>query len=163
MGRFRYTEDPGFQVFSLLMIKRKSTFTHQRIWVLFGVFLFTSVIAGCGSGETSFCDSAQEFQNSIERADLSDITAALGPEFWSDLQGSLNDLEDQTNGEFNESVQELQSRLNSLVSQLESADYDLGKIFLSPETLSNFTVVTSTLVEFVANQLQDEISTTCAK
>lgn len=127
---------------------------------LFVAFL---LVASCSSEEETFCTSAQEFQESIEQIDLSDFTSALSPEFWADLQATVADLDNQTSGELNNSVNNIKTELDSLVEQLKDADYDLAKILLSPATLSDLTAVTTSLVDFVALQLQGEIDSSCAK
>ena len=105
----------------------------------------------------------RDLQLSIEQIDLSDFTSALSPEFWADLQATVTDLDNQTSGELNNSVNNIKTELDSLVEQLKDADYDLAKILLSPATLSELTAVSTSLVDFVALQLQGEIDSSCAK
>lgn len=151
---FRYTA---------LSLKKAPVPMPKTTQSLLAILLSSCLFVGCSSDEQSFCNSAQDIQNSVEGIDLTDITAAISPDFWSDLQSSLNDLERETSGDLNDSVQQVQSDLNSLIARLKDADYDLAKILLSPETLSDLTLVTSALVGFVANQLQEEVDATCTK
>mgnify|MGYP003343940711 FL=1 len=130
---------------------------------LTSVLVVVSLVTSCSSKEDSFCNSANRLQNSIEQVDLSDLTAALSPDFWSDLENTVTDLENETNGNLNESVRGIHAELNSLIDKLKDSDYDLGKILLSPATLDELTGVTASIVDFVAAQLQVEINANCAK
>ena len=144
-------------------MKALPTVAKSKPSYLIQLFVTLALVASCSSEEETFCTSAQEFQESIEQIDLSDFTSALSPEFWADLQATVTDLDNQTSGELNNSVNNIKTELDSLVEQLKDADYDLAKILLSPATLSELTAVSTSLVDFVALQLQGEIDSSCAK
>lgn len=71
-------------------------------------------------------------------------------------------MEKESSDELKGTIHRLGTELDSLVSRLEEADFDLGAILFSPETLSDITLVTSSIISFAANRLQNEIDTYCA-
>ena len=118
--------------------------------------------ASCGSDEESFCSSAQDLQTAVSQLELEDITAALGPEFWSAVQTTVDDIVRSTSGEFREIAKTLQIELSDLVDRLEAVDYDLARIALTPSVAADLAIVAAGLIAFVANELRTEIDANCS-
>lgn len=145
------------------MEKRRQRVPVRAVRCTLFFLLSSFIVIGCSSEEQATCESARELQRTIERVDLKDITTVLGPEFWSDLQLSLAELESESSSEFGTTIAELRKDLDELVLRLEELDFDLGALLLSPATLSNLTTVTSSIVTFASDQLQNELETYCGK
>jgi len=129
---------------------------------IFAVLSLATATASCGSEEESFCSSALDLQTAVSQLELEDITAALGAEFWSAVQTTVDDIVRSTSGEFRELAKLLQEELDSLVLRLEAVDYDLARIALSPGVAADLAIVAAGLIAFVANELQTEIELNCS-
>jgi len=129
---------------------------------LFMLLSLATATASCGSDEAAFCSSAQDLQTSVSQLELSDVTAALGAEFWGSVQTTVDDIVRSTSGDVREVAEILQVELNSLVERLESVDYDLAQIALSPSVAADLATVVAALIAFAANELQTEIDANCS-
>lgn len=143
----------------ITMTQKLNRFTAISFFVVFSLATATT---SCGSDDASFCRSAQNLQAAVSELDLKDVTAALGPEFWSAIQTTVDDVVRSTSGEFRELAKLLQEELDSLVDRLEAVDYDLARIALSPGVAADLATVVAGLIAFVANELQTEIELNCS-
>jgi len=139
-----------------------STVGRLSVTSLFALLSVSTATASCGSDEESFCSSAQDLQIAVSQLEIEDITAALGPEFWSTVQTTVDDIVRSTSGEFREIVKTLQIELSDLVDRLEAVDYDLARIALTPSVAADLAIVAAGLIAFVANELQTEIDANCS-
>lgn len=141
------------------MLQNLNRFTAISVFVVFSLATLT---ASCGSDKEAFCNSAQDLQASVSQLELSDVTAALGAEFWGSVQTTINDVVRSTSGDVREVAELVQVELESLVERLESVNYDLARIALSPDVASDLATVVAALVTFVATELQSEIDANCS-
>jgi len=125
------------------------------------LIVITSLSTSCGSSQANFCRSANDLQNTVEKLELKDFTAALGPEFWIAVQKTVDDIVLSSSGEFKDTIKDLQTELDLLIDRLESVDYDLALLALSPDSAADLTAFASILVAFVAVELQAEIDSNC--
>ena len=130
--------------------------------IIVALLSVVTTTTSCGSDDASFCGSAQSLQTAVSQLELEDVTAALGEEFWSAVQTTVDDVVHSTSGDFRDLAKILQEELDSLIDRLEAVDYDLAQIALSPSVAADLAIVTASLIAFVANELQTEIGASCS-
>ena len=128
---------------------------------LVGIALLSNVVTGCGNEKLSFCDTAREFQRSIQQVDAVEIATSLGPEFWAGIDQLLEDLaasEPETVGPV---ATELRSELALFVERLEAADYNAITAALDPQSAEQFFLIAAGLIAFAADELQSQVDANC--
>jgi hypothetical protein len=103
---------------------------------------------GCAEDESSFCQSAREFQTSVSQIKAEELVDALGPEFWQELDGLLSEIAASDSGEVGALAAQLQVELRQFVARLEAVEYNLVAAALDPALASLFVDLVNDLVDY---------------
>ena len=118
------------------------------------LFLFSTLTSCTQGGESSFCNTAMEFNAEIEKIDISDIASSTGPEFWDSLSERVDELQTNLPELFHTQLQNLDVELEGFITKLEETNYNLLLAVLDPATLQSLI----TFVESILFAVNTEIA-----
>ena len=101
------------------------------------LFLFSTLTSCTQGGESSFCNTAIEFNAEVEKIDISDIASSTGPEFWDSLTESVDELQKNSPELFQAQLQNLDLELEAFIAKLEENDFNLLLAALDPATVES--------------------------
>jgi hypothetical protein len=103
---------------------------------------------GCAAEESSFCQSAREFQTAVTQVEAEELVDALGPEFWQELDSLLSEIAASDSGEVGTLAGQLQVELRQFIARLEAVEYNLVAAALDPELASLFVDLVNDLLDY---------------
>jgi hypothetical protein len=124
-------------------------------------FFAISTLAGCGESQGSICQSARDLQLAVNEIQVDELTSALGPEFWQEVDALLGELATSNSDEINTLAAELRAELGRFITRLEAVNYNLVAAALDPEAAELFVTIASDLLGFASNELQLVVNEQC--
>ena len=118
------------------------------------LFLFSTLTSCTQGSESSFCNTAIEFNAEVEKIDISDIASSTGPEFWDSLSERVDELQKNSPDLFQTQLQNLDVELQGFIAKLEESDYNLLLAVLDPATAQSLI----TFVESILYAVNTEIA-----